>query len=99
MPLIAPLKSRHKIPLPGALLEQWNGIIFNFLQLIYIVFLNLLIEYLQSIIFYFFFFCTLIKFLILYNILMNFSYIRVSSGMHTVVKPGLIWIFVILLYP
>lgn len=25
MPTIAPLKSRHKIPLPGALLEQWNG--------------------------------------------------------------------------
>jgi len=31
MPSITPLKSRHKIPLPGALLEQWNGIIFNFI--------------------------------------------------------------------
>jgi len=30
MPSIAPLKSKHKIPLPGALLEQWNGINLDF---------------------------------------------------------------------
>lgn len=30
MPSIAPLKSRHKIPLPGALLEQWNGTYYFF---------------------------------------------------------------------
>lgn len=30
MPSIAPLKSRHKIPLPGPLLEQWNGMYLLF---------------------------------------------------------------------
>lgn len=30
MPSIAPLRSKHKIPLPGALLEQWNGINLGF---------------------------------------------------------------------
>jgi len=40
MPSIAPLKSKHKIPLPGALLEQWNG---NYLILyLYCSFINLL---------------------------------------------------------
>jgi len=35
MSSITPLKSKHKVPLPGALLEQWNGIIFNFILLSY----------------------------------------------------------------
>lgn len=35
MPSIAPLKSKHKIPLPGALLEQWNGSFFMFIFLVF----------------------------------------------------------------
>jgi len=38
MSSITPLKSKHKVPLPGALLEQWNGIIFNFILLSYFLF-------------------------------------------------------------
>lgn len=34
MPSIAPLKRRHKIPLPGALLEQWNGSFYLFIFLL-----------------------------------------------------------------
>jgi len=47
IPSIAPLKSRHKIPLPGALLEQWNGIVFSF----YLLFVILLDYHLLPLIF------------------------------------------------